>query len=270
MLGADDRIVLADGVHVHAGVVVDRVRGASAPVNGTGQFVLERIDRSLGEIGAELASRYQIELERAADDVLAFAWQLNRGLFANVRTDGGRLARARARLSLTLRLLPVGRLPTWRSRRGRLDTTTVPRAIATAVTAAARRGLAVGVAATLLLLDASLAAGAGLVAPGAVGLAVGVGLVVHECGHAVALRGIPAALVSAGPRTYVLHAPLPPNRSAAVAAAGPFAAAAVGVWLVAFAAIVGVGWLALAGLPVAAHAIGLTVATHEGRKACGI
>lgn len=270
MLTVADRIVLADGVRVDGSEIEDHVRQVRAPINATGAFVVTRLDRPLGSIARELAGRYGIGGERAVNDVLAFAWHLNRTLFANVVPGGGWVARVRSRLGLAVRLVPAGRLPAARTRRFGLDTSTVLAATASAARATAGRGAGVGCLVTVLALDAAVSTGSLSVAPLVVGAAVGASIVVHECGHAAALRGVPAALVLSGPRTFVVHAVLSAGRASAVAAAGPCAASAVAAFLVLGATVAGTAVLALAGVVFAAHGVCLTIATREGRGACGL
>src|SRR5262245_5249953 len=117
------------------------------------------------------------------------------------------------RVALTVRLLPAGTLPAWPARRHPLDTSGIVGTIVTTVAATCGRATVIAVLATVLALDAAVTAGAAVVSVLVVGAAVGIGVVVHELGHALALAGVPSALVTAGPRTYVLHATLRPARS---------------------------------------------------------
>jgi hypothetical protein len=127
------------------------------------------------------------------------------------------------------------------------------------------RSIVVVVAATVVVAPAATSAG-----PLALPVGVAAGLVLHEAGHAAALTGIDAALVTAGMRTFVIHRPLAPRRRGIVAGAGPAAAAAAGVLAATAAWLVATPELALAACPLATHAIGLTVATGDGRAACGL
>jgi hypothetical protein len=111
---------------------------------------------------------------------------------------------------------------------------------------------AVGVA--VLALPAALFVHAPLLA-----LTTGAGVLLHEAGHAAALRGIPHVLVRRGLRPRLLHPRLPLGRTLVVAAAGPLAPALLALPLR--------GTLAL---PLAAHALALTVAAPDGRNACGL
>lgn len=265
MLDPGDRMELPDGVGIDGDTVSDHVRGAVFPANETALFVLRRAGRPLGLIAAELAELHGIDGQRARDDVLRFAFSLNRELLANVVRGGGPVRRFRLWLRLALRVAPAGAIPALPARRAALDTSTPLQAAIDTLAALRRRSLVLAVTAVLL-------AAPGAVTPGAiaVGAGVGAGFAIHEAGHAALLGGTGAALVVSGLRTYVLHAPLPPARQRRVAAAGPLAAAALGVTAVTAAWLVGLPELSPLGCAPAAHALGLTVATGDGRTACGL
>ena len=147
------------------------------------------------------------------------------------------------------------------------------RALASCLAAISARASAVAGIATVLPSQVAVAAGAAGLAACAVlvGSCTGLGLGLHEAAHAALLRGVPSALVTRGRRTSVLHAAVAPGRRALVAVGGPLAVAALGG-----VAIVGAGWLAavpvlvVAGCPLAAHALALTVVGGDGRVACGL
>jgi hypothetical protein len=266
MLEPVDAIELAAGVRVVGAAVEDDVRGAVFPANETALLVLGRAGEPLGETARALARAHAIDVRRAGDDVLRFAHALNRELLANVRHGRSRARRCVTWLRLALRLAPAGLLPSGAARRYPLDTSSAGRAALGAARALRRRSLALA-AATLVL-----ASPGGVPPPGVLALAlgVGVGLVAHEAGHAALLTGVGAALVVHGLRTFVIHPPLAPGRRGAVAAGGPGAAAAVGVGMVVIGWLTGLPELALFGCAPAAHAAGLTVATPDGRTACGL
>ncbi len=265
MLDQTDALELAAGVHVDGSAVSDDVRGAQFPANPAALFVLARTGRPLGEIAGELAARHGVEPHRARDDVLRFAFALNEALLANVVRADPAVRRAAGWLLLALRLAPAGSLPRGTAHRFPLDTSTPVRAALGAVSALRWRALAVSAAAALLSAPGGLD-------PRLLGLAAGVGagLAVHEAGHAALLSGVGGALVVSRLRTYVIHRPLAPGRRRVVALAGPAAAAFVGVTVVGVAWLSGLPALALAGCAPAAHAAGLTVATGDGRAACGL
>jgi hypothetical protein len=265
MLELVDAIHLPSGVRLDGSSLVDDARDARFPANDTALFVLRRTGQPLGSIAAELARRHDLDPERARDDVLRFALSLNALQLVNVVRGGSLMRWLTAWLRLVARLAPAGVLPPAIARRTDLDTSSPLRAAFGAVRALSRR-------AACLATAAALVAAPGQLTPGALALALGVGLglVVHEAGHAALLAGVSAALVVTGLRTYVLHRPLPPGRRSLVALAGPCAAAALGIALIGVAWLVGVPELALAGCAPAAHAIGLTAATADGRAACGL
>jgi len=271
MLEASDRIVLADGVVLRDGRLVDGVACTSWPVNATGAFVLARQGRVLGDIAENVAAAYALPVERARGDVLAFAWQLNRLALANVDRRAGRIRHAATWLRLAVRLAPAGAVPPLTVRRRPLDTSTVPRAAVGVGRALASRCATLALTAAALVAHVGLVAGRpSLLAPGAVGLAVGAGIAAHEAGHAAALRGVPSALVMRGSRVSVVHAPAGAARRALVAVAGPAVVAAVGAGLLAASVALGAPTLAAAGGPAALHALGLTVLASDGRTACGL
>ena len=265
MLGCADALELPAGVRLDGAALADDVVGARYPANHAALFVLRRTGRPLGEIAEELASTHGIALEQARTDVLRFAFALNHEQLVNVVPGDGVARRVADWLRIAACLLPAGSLPSANRRRSGLDTSTPSRAALGALRALARRSLLVTGAAVVLAAPGGLTPGVVVL-----GLGVGIGLAVHEAGHAAFLAGIGAALVVSGARTYVIHRPLTPRRRRAVAAAGPGVTAALGVAAVATAWLAGVPDAALAGCPAAAHAAGLTVATGDGRAACGL
>jgi len=82
MLTLDDVLLPAPGVVSRESgdelVVVLPERGRFIVLNGTGMEVFQLVDgrRTLGESAATLAGRYDVPLERAQADVLAFAGKL--------------------------------------------------------------------------------------------------------------------------------------------------------------------------------------------------
>jgi hypothetical protein len=130
---------------------------------------------------------------------------------------------------------------------------------------------------SLLGPGAALGAGAGLAAllvarrpllALAVSLAVGIGLVVHELGHLVLLRGVPACVVVRGFRVSIWHRRLDPRREARVALAGPAAGIAVGAVSLLALELRPCAELAAPALLGAAQLLGLTMLTRDGRRAC--
>jgi hypothetical protein len=270
MLSLEDSIALPAGVRVDGQVVIDDVRNARYPANDSALFVLRRAGRPLGDVAEELGRRHRLEPGRARTDVLAFAHALNRGLLANVVRRRPRHRRVLDWLTLAARLAPAGTLPASVARRSPLDTRTPIRAAASTARCLAGRALALASAVAVIALQ-PLPAAPVRVALVAIALGAGVGgsIILHEAGHAALLAGVGAALVLAGPRTYVLHAPVSPRRRWLVAAAGPASACGLGLAVVVLAWALRLPELAVAGCAPVGHAIGLTVATADGRAACG-
>jgi len=92
--------------------------------------------------------------------------------------------------------------------------------------------------------------------------ALGGGVLLHELAHTAALGLAPRAGVRRGLRPSLLHARLGPGRALAVGVAGPLAPA--------LAAFAFVHVAAVAAVVLASHALALTVASPDGRNACGL
>jgi Coenzyme PQQ synthesis protein D (PqqD) len=269
MLDVSDTIGLADGVRFERGALVDDIRANRLPANSTAAFVLRRAGTPLGAVADELAGAFAIDQAQARDDVLAFAYRLNRLLLVEVRPGKGRLARFGKWIVVALRLAPGARLPTSAWRRVRVDTGSPLRAVATTLWALRARTLLVFAIALVLALQVAAFSGASSpVSWVVVALAVGLGLAVHEAGHAAALAGVPAAVVLAGSRTFVLHPSLAGVRRRSVAAAGPAAPLLPATVLAMTARPLGSTAVALGACAFGGHALGLTVATGDGRTAC--
>ncbi len=271
MLSLEDTISLPTGVRVDGHAVVDDVRGARYPANDSARFVLRRAGRPLADVAEELGRRHGLEPSRARADVLGFAHALNQGLLANIVCHRPRHRRAVEWLALAARLAPAGVLPAPAARRTPLDTRTPLRAVVSTTRGLAGRAVALASVVAVIALQPLPAAPARVAFIAlALGAGVGGGIVLHEAGHAAALVGVGAALVLAGPRTFVLHAPVSTRRRLVVAAAGPACSCGLGVTLIALAWALRLPELAIAGCAPAGHAVALTVATADGRTACGL
>lgn len=271
MIAAADSVVLPPGVTVGQGRVWDAVRGESWPLNASAAFVLGRSGEPIGTTVRALATAFGLPAETARADVLGFVWHLNGLALVNVERRGRRVGRLLDWLRLAARLAPAGSVPAVLTRRRALDTRSAVSGLVSCLLASA--GRAVAVAALSVVVAAQLSAlsgGSGVAGPLALGLSTGAGVGLHEGAHAAMLRGVPSALVTSGRRTYVLHAALEPARRSLVALAGPLGVTALGVCCVAAGALAGAQWLALAGCPLAAHALSLTVVGRDGRVACGL
>lgn len=271
MISESDTFAFAPGVTLQDGQLADAVRGASWPLNGSGVFVLGRMGRPVGQIVRELTEAFSLPLETARRDVLRFVCHLNSLALVNVEREGTIARRFVDWIQLASRLAPAGALPVALARRRVLDTRSVFRAVSTGLVATLPRVATIAAAATVAAAQVSAVGGAPtLVVPLALGIATGVGLGLHEAAHVVALNGVPSAFVTRGRRTYVLHATVSPLRRSIVALAGPLVVATLGVALVAGGAALGAPSIAIAGCPLAAHALALTIICGDGRIACGL
>jgi hypothetical protein len=242
MIESGDRIELAPGVMLRAGVLHDSVRRIDVPLNATACLAF-RSGATIAEIAVTLARLGARDAER---DATSLARELNRLLLANVRATRRDQLRRRARaLRFGIAVqAPVQRIAVDNART--FVAALVPSACA--------------VIAALLPL-ASLAGTPGIAAAAA----AGTGIVLHEAAHAVALVGVPRALVLEGLKPSILHPPVGASRTFAAATAGPLVPALLAV-------TISLAWrdAAPAVVPLAAHAFGLTVLAPDGRTACGL
>jgi hypothetical protein len=271
MLYLDDRLELAPSIHFDGRALRDDVRGERYPVNAAAAHVLHRVGEPLAVAAHDLGATWGLEPEQARADVLSFAWFLSDALLVNVRHGRPRGMRILATLVLALRLLPAGRLPHRIPRRIGLDTSTVPGAVVSCARAMLGRSAALAIVAWCAIVQLWLLAGRdAVVEPLALGVASGLALLVHEAAHAVALVGVPAALTLTGRRTAVLHGRVGDARQAVVALAGPALPALLAATVATGALVLGEPLAALVACPFAGHALGTTVASSDGRAACGL
>jgi hypothetical protein len=242
VIESNDRIELAPGVLLQADGLHDSVRGIDVPLNGSARLAF-RSGATVAELAASLARLGACDPER---DAAAFAAQLNRLLLANVG------ASRRLRLPRRVRALRNGKALTPPTRRIAIDK---PLTFVTALMPSAAAVVAV-------LLPLVSLGGAWTIAAA---FAAGTGIVVHEAAHAVALCGVPRALVLEGLKPSILHPPVGVWRTFAAAAAGPIAPTLLGL-------SIALAWrtAAPAVVPLAAHVVGLTVIAPDGRAACGL
>ena len=261
MIGRNDAISLAPGVHVENRVLIDSVRGLSIPLSDAAAVALR--ESTPARMGAALAATFDVDRGRADADARAFCAQLNRLLLANVRVAPPRLVFRWAMRALMLAQLH--QVPRWPPSRRAVSTRTITLAIASTLWAARSAALAVAltIALPLLLVGVPRAA---LLIP----VAAAAGMLVHEAGHAATLRGVESALIVRGVRVALLHSKLDARREAVVAAAGPLAAAFLAALTLAVAMATAVPAAAFVPLPLALHAFGLTVISPDGRKICAV
>ena len=101
-----------------------------------------------------------------------------------------------------------------------------------------------------------------------IALSVGTGMVVHELGHLVLLRGVPACVVVRGLRVSLLHRRLGPRREVGVALGGPGAGIALAAAALLAVELYPCVELAAVALVEAIQLLGLTTLTHDGRRVC--
>jgi hypothetical protein len=270
MIRERDIIRVAPDVTLQGGRVSDLVRGASWPVNESGAFVLACSGTPIGDTVRAFARRFSLPLDEARRDVLQFVWSLNRLALVNVESRGSRVGRLRDWLQLAARLAPTGAVPAALTRRRALDTRSVARAFGSCLAAMFARSALVAAAAILLTVQVVAAGSIGVAAWLAVGAGTGAGLGLHEAGHAALLHGVPSALVTRGRRTFVLHSALSASRRSLVALAGPLSVSMLGVGLVVAGRLGAPPALVIAGCPLSAHALALTVIGGDGRVICGL
>jgi hypothetical protein len=268
VIEADDVIELPDGVQLREDGLHDEVRGLVIPVNATGVMALTH--STPGAAAATLAQRFEVDLQQALADVVAYCVELNARLLLNVVPQRGRLAWARRWLARVPVALPLGELPAMLSRRRAIDTRRLRCAAIAGVRALAP--LAAGVFVTGAVVSGALLLVLGV--PSArlaavVGGAAAIVIVQHELAHLVALVRVPACVATRGLRVAILHRRVPPRRAALVAAAGPLSGLALAGLAVAALAVWPSPDVVVVVSTFALNALGLTVLTRDGRALCG-
>lgn len=263
MIAAHDRIALPPSVERRADGVFDHVRGVTLPLNATGAVIVDAPTPAAASRALQLA--FAVDEERALADAIGFCAELNERLLLNVSPLRGAPALALRWVAHVPFMLPARTLPRVPARRRHVDTSSLRTVLATGVRATLPFAVLASVGA---LVVASLVLG-GLGAASAsttlaLAAAVGAGVVLHELGHLVLLRGVPTCAVTRGARLWLLHRALDRRREAFVAAAGPTAALAVAAMLLALPGLPAT----VAGLALSLHALGLTVLTADGRTLC--
>jgi hypothetical protein len=263
VIAAHDRIALPAAVARRAGGVYDHVRGVTLPLNATAAVI---IDAPTPQAAARaLRLGFAVDDERALADAIGFCAELNERLLLNVSVRRGAPAVALRWLVHLPFQLPARTLPRVPARRRHVDTSSLRTILVTGVRATLPFALLAAIGACVvasLVLGGLGAASAPMTV--ALGVAVGIGIVVHELGHLALLRGVPACAVTRGARLWLLHRAVERRREALVAAAGPTVALAVAAPIL---ALPGPS-AAVAGLVLSLHALGFTVLTGDGRTLC--
>lgn len=263
MIAAHDRIALPTSVERRAGGVYDHVRGVTLPLNASGAVIIDAPTPAAASRALRLG--FAVDEERALADAIGFCAELNERLLLNVSPRRGAPAVTLRWLAHLPFMLPARRFPRVPARRRHVDTSSLRAILFTGVRATLPFALLVAtgafVVASLVLAGLGAASASTTLALGA---AVGSGVVVHELGHLVLLRGVPACAVTRGARIWLLHRALERRREALVAAGGPTAALAVAALLLALPGLSAT----VAGLALSLHALGFTVLTGDGRTLC--
>jgi hypothetical protein len=263
VIAPNDRIALPKSVERRADGLYDHVRGVTLPLNAAGAVIVAA--RTPAAASRALRRAFAVDEERALADAIGFCAELNERLLLNVSPRRGTPVLALRWVAHLPFMLLARRLPRVPARRRHVDTS-APRAIlVTGVRATLPFALLAGIGASVV---ASLVLG-GLGAASAsttfaVAVAVGTGVVLHEFGHLVLLRGVPTCAVTRGARLWLLHRALERRREALVAAAGPTTAVTIGALLLALPGLS----TTVAGLTLSLHALGFTVLTADGRNLC--
>ena len=269
MIAARDTLSLAPGVTVEHGRLADAVRGDSWPLNASGAFVLARTGDPVGLIVRELADVFSLSDEAARADVLRFAWHLNALALVNVESGVSRSRRLADWIRLAARLAPAGALPAAATRRRAIDTRTVRRAFGSCLAAISAR-------VSVVAASERPSPPSSRCSPEPPGLSRPSHARARYRGRARLARGGTRGLASrCSERARHAWSPnVRPSRAASVrhaARSSPWPVRwrllGVGIGLVVAGAIVGAPALAIAGCPLAAHALALTVVgrRREGR-----
>lgn len=271
LLAPTDVLEFAAGVTFDGHAVTDPLRSSTLPLNETGAFLLGRLPCTLHELADALAQRYGLDLDCARADAMTFATEMNAALLTNVRMRGtsvlARLARSGA-LSVACAISgvrPAGaRCPYTRTplpANGRI------RLLIAVSRGMTRPSLRCATVSVLPLAFAMVALGL-VVVPvlAAVAIAFLVGPALHEAGHALALRGTPAALVTTGVGAFIAQGPADAKSTRRTALAGPLLCAGVACAAVAAGVTLSAQLLVITGLILSLQVVSLTVVSRDGRN----
>jgi hypothetical protein len=273
-LRLEDRVTLPLDVAVAPTGIRDEVRSVEIPCNEAALVTLASIDgATLAELAQQLQNAYTLHWDRAERDARAFVGDLNSAWLVNVDGIGPRRRVLCGLVGAGLSALGGVRpeMPRPPARRTPIDTRTKARAAVTTAAAVAPGSLSLALVSTSAFV--LVAALGGFLFPGiAMSLAIALiaGPMLHEAGHALGLaRGSKACVVTAGFRAFVVQGSQAPRRRL-VAAAGPIACVLGGAGTAVVGAALAQPWGFLIGGMLAAHAIGLTALSPDGRNACDL
>jgi len=263
MIAAHDRIALPPSVERRADGVYDDVRGVTFPLNVTGAAIVDASTPAAASRAVRLV--FAVDEERALADAIGFCAELNERLLLNVSPVGGSPALALRWVVHLPSVLPARTLPRLPAQRRHVDTGSLRTILVTGVRATLPFAVLASVGAFVVaaLVLGGLGA-ASVSATLALAGAVGAGVVFHELGHLMLLRGVPACAVTRGARLWLLHRALDRRREAVVAAGGPTAPLAIAALLLVLPGLPAT----VASLALSLHALGFTVLTADGRTMC--
>lgn len=274
-------ITIPEGVRLDADALalVDDVRQQAVPLNAPAVASLVALSEfDSAAVAAQISARTAAPEDLVEQDLERLVRSLNERALVN-RSSSSRARALRWLVAAGHRVL-AGSTPELPERvqvRCSIDTSGRGAIVRSVFPPAMAYGLIVGLATSLTFLVAAsgLIGVDGTVAALSIATGISVGLAtgLHELGHALALKGVPAALIRGGGRIHLLHAQLAPRRARLVALAGPALGStcsfglALGVLALAAEPPL---WLATLPVVTVIQLVGLTVATRDGRQALGI
>lgn len=261
---------LVEDVELRGTVLWDSARGRGWPVNPMGKFILSEMPATESGISSSLSARSGMPIEFAQEHVSSFVALLrSRALVVAHRRDFAATVLHLQAAALGLLAAGVSGTTSPSPRRYGVSSHSY-----TAIALSVLRGTARSAATLAILAALGLVLVLGplhSISPLTIitlSLALGGGVVVHELGHALVLKGVPTAVVVRSMRPSILHPPLSKRRAFATTIGGPVAGLGVGAVLVSAAAIFGSSYLALAAIVTVCQGAGLTCLSSDGRKLC--
>ena len=258
---------LAPGVSYAEGRLTDDVRGRSWPVNGPAATIIEALPASVGSLMATLRAQ-GVPDAVAQRHVRTFTQTLNARYLVNARQTAMQRVGFRVLQARALAAGQVVRVP-FRHRRSSIDSSSYGRLLGSTLRSLLPVAVAMtGAAALVLIVLFALLGVRDVTFPVVLALAVGLGALLHETGHAFWLKGVPCAVTRRGLRPAVLHERVDGRRGVAVTAAGPAVGVLIGALVLVPAVLLRSDWLALFSIVSASQAAGFTCLSSDGRKLC--
>lgn len=267
MIDLNDQVELPAGVEVCEGWLRDDVLGQAYPLAGTASVYLElmRERRRLGVIVAIVARRYDIDEETVAADLIGFVEKLNAGHLVNIRRSP--VGWLRMWTDLLVNAALARSFPERHVTRHAVHSGGFARHLLSLSAVLLRNTMPVWLlpAGALMLLGWLLKSELVIVLAPAIA-AVFVCLVIHEFGHAIAIRaaGGSSYVITAGWDVAIIHSVTRP--APVIHASGPALAGGVGVGLVLGSLLIGSPFAASLAVPFLLNLAGLTVLSKDGRS----